>query len=71
MTALAAGIEGWAWLTRREPLLTRETVRSARTGGKRLDWSKAVRELGMPKTPLEEAVRRALGWFRTHGYLRG
>lgn len=31
---------------------------------------KAVRELGMPQTPIEVAIREALAWFGANGYLR-
>ena len=34
-----------------------------------LDGSKAIRELGLPQTPLEEAIQRALAWFKAQGYL--
>lgn len=34
------------------------------------DASKAVRELGLPQTPVEEPLRRAVEWFRAHGYVR-
>lgn len=30
---------------------------------------KAVNELDMPQTPLEEALREAVAWFRDHGYM--
>jgi dihydroflavonol-4-reductase len=33
--------------------------------------AKAVRELGLPQTPVEEALSRAVEWFRGHGYVRG
>ena len=32
--------------------------------------SKAVRELGLPQTPVEEALGRAVAWFRSNGYVR-
>ena len=32
------------------------------------DPGKAVRELGLPQTPIEEPLRRAVDWFRRHGY---
>lgn len=35
----------------------------------RLDGTKAQRELGLVCTPMDEAIRRALAWFRAHGYL--
>ncbi|HOG45187.1 MAG TPA: NAD-dependent epimerase/dehydratase family protein [Anaerolineae bacterium] len=32
------------------------------------DCSKAVRELGLPQTPIEQALGKAVRWFRAHGY---
>ncbi|MEW5744979.1 MAG: hopanoid-associated sugar epimerase [Nitrospirota bacterium] len=32
------------------------------------DCSKAVQELDMPQTPVEQAVERAVAWFRENGY---
>jgi dihydroflavonol-4-reductase len=32
------------------------------------DCSKAVRELGLPQTPVEVALEKAVRWFREHGY---
>lgn len=34
------------------------------------DCSKAVQELGMPQTPIEAALDKAVSWFREHGYAR-
>jgi dihydroflavonol-4-reductase len=66
--AAAAASEGLAWLTRTEPILPRSAVHAARTGPG-LDASKARRELALPQTPLEDAVARAVAWFRAHGDL--
>jgi dihydroflavonol-4-reductase len=33
------------------------------------DCSKAIRELDYPRRPVEHAIRDALSWFRTNGYL--
>jgi len=33
------------------------------------DASKAVRELGLPQSPIEEALAKAVRWFRAHGYV--
>ena len=66
--AAAEASEAAAWMTRTEPLIPREMVRNTFIG-QSLDGSKAVRELGLPQTPVEEAVRRALRWFAAHGYL--
>lgn len=35
------------------------------------DPAKAVRELGLPQTPAEQPLRRAVEWFRANGYVRG
>jgi len=56
------------WITRTRPLLPREAVRTVQTGHL-LDGSKAVREFGLPQTPIEEAVRRAVAWFKENKYL--
>jgi dihydroflavonol-4-reductase len=34
------------------------------------DPSRAVEELGLPQTPVEEALGRAVEWFRANGYVR-
>ncbi len=33
------------------------------------DASKAVRELGLPQSPVREALGRAVEWYRRHGYV--
>lgn len=65
--AAAWGSEAAAWVLRTEPWLPRHAVESARVD-QWLDGSKASRELGLTYTTLEEAVRRAVAWFRQHGY---
>jgi dihydroflavonol-4-reductase len=35
----------------------------------RADCSKAVRELGMPQSPIDRAVADAMSWFAREGYL--
>jgi dihydroflavonol-4-reductase len=66
--AIANVSEGLAWVTRTEPILPLAAVHTTRLG-QRLDAGKAVNELGLPQTPIEEAIRRAVGWFREHDYL--
>jgi dihydroflavonol-4-reductase len=56
-------------LTRRPPLVPLEGVRMARN----FMWfsaEKAVRELGLPQTPPEVAIREAAEWFRQRGYVK-
>ena len=51
----------------REPRATIETVRM----GKKKMWAnsdKAERELGWKKMPVDDALRRAVEWFRANGY---
>jgi dihydroflavonol-4-reductase len=55
-------------VTHRAPLFTDAAVRIARLG-LRADCTKAVRELGMPQSPIETAVADALAWFDREGYL--
>ena len=55
-------------ITRRPPLFTPQAVRIARLG-LRADCTKAVRELGMPQSPVERAVADAMTWFGREGYL--
>lgn len=63
----AAVMEGWARVTDKEPRASLTAVRMAK---KRMyfDPSKAVRELGLPQTPVEEALRDAVDWFVARGY---
>lgn len=58
----------WARLRGRAPRVSPESVRMAK---KRMffDASKAVRELGLPQSPVEDALRRAVVWFREQGYV--
>jgi dihydroflavonol-4-reductase len=54
-------------LTGRPPLVAVDAVRMAR---KRMffDPGKAVQELGMPQSQVEDALIGAVRWFRAHGY---
>lgn len=68
--ALAAGavsevLEGR--LARRRPSIPFEGVRMA---GRPMyyDAAKAQVQLGLPRTPARQALRKSAGWFREHGY---
>ena len=65
--AAAFCAEGWARLSRRPPRVALTGVRMAK---KRMYFSpeKAIRELKLPQTPVEDALRDAVAWFRRHGY---
>lgn len=49
----------------------RATVEAVRMGKKKMfaSFAKAERELGFRKVPVYEALREAIDWFRTHGYV--
>jgi len=53
----------------REPRLAMDAVRLARHR-MFFDCAKAVRELGLPQTPVEQALERAVTWFDGRGYTR-
>ena len=59
-----------ARLSGRPPRVAPEAVRMARQR-MYFDASKAVRELGLPQSPLEGAVARAAAWFRARGMVKG
>jgi len=70
--AIATGILDTAvtgLLLRREP---RVTVDAVRMGRKKMFVSsaKAESELGWKIVPVDDALRRAVDWFRSHGYAR-
>jgi dihydroflavonol-4-reductase len=57
-------------MTGRAPRIPLEGVRMSRHR-MFFDPSKAVRELGLPRSPVDEALARAVAWFRENGYARG
>ncbi len=64
---------GWAMeqysarVTHKRPLATYKAAKyAARTHF--FDADKARRELGLPSTPLETTIEKAVRWFRTHNY---
>jgi dihydroflavonol-4-reductase len=60
-------MEGASRVTGRPPRVALTAVRMAR---KRMHFSpaKAIRELGLPQTPVDVALRDAVAWFVAHGY---
>lgn len=57
-----------SYLTGKEPLIPLDGVRMAHEP-MYYDASKAVSKLGLPQTPVEEAARKAIRWFKDHGYV--
>jgi dihydroflavonol-4-reductase len=60
---------GISTITRQEPAIPLDGVRMAHAP-MYYDASKAVRELGLPQTPIETAIEKAVRWFRENGYVR-
>ena len=67
--AAAAAETFAARMTGRVPRVPLEGVRMSRYR-MFFDSGKAVRELGLPQTPVEDALALAVAWFRDHGYVR-
>jgi dihydroflavonol-4-reductase len=67
--AAAAVSSGWARLVGSAPRVSLESARMARYK-MFFDSAKAVRDLGLPQSPVEGALERAVRFFRDHGYVR-
>jgi len=66
--ALGYVYELGARLTKKPPVVTASEVRIAEMT-EWYDCSKAVNELGLPQTPTDVTITKALTWFRENGYL--
>ena len=66
--AAAAVAALFANVTGRPPRVSLESVRMS-MHRMFFDAGKAVRELSLPQSPVEEALRRAVAWFREKGYV--
>jgi dihydroflavonol-4-reductase len=66
--AFAYLAEFGAAITKKPPVVTASEVRIAKMR-EWYDCSKAVNELGLPQTPIDVTVRKAITWFRANGYL--
>lgn len=67
--ALAYVNEFWAtYISHRPPRLPLSAVQMAKKY-MYFDSSKAVRQLGLPQTPVRQALEEAVAWFREYGYV--
>ncbi len=55
------------YITHREPMATPANIRVLALK-RRVDFSKAVRVLGVPQTPLHEVVARTIEWYKKESY---
>jgi dihydroflavonol-4-reductase len=60
--------EGFSLITGREPLIPLAGVQMA-SKFMYFDSSRSVQELGLPQTPVREALARAVDWFRSNRYV--
>lgn len=67
--AVAAVNTGWARMTHTTPRFALDAVRLSRYK-MFFDAAKAVSELGLPQTPIEQPLARAVEWFRVNGYVK-
>jgi dihydroflavonol-4-reductase len=58
-----------AAISKKAPILTPAGVRNASQYWY-FDCSKAVKELGLPQTPIRTTVGKAVNWFRENGYVK-
>ncbi len=61
--------ESFSWLSTKPPKVPLAGVRMA----KHKMWfspAKAIRELGLPQTPPRQALKEAVDWFRSNGFVR-
>jgi dihydroflavonol-4-reductase len=60
-------LEAVSRVTGKEPLASRTAVRMA---AKQMFFAptQALRELGLPQTPVDTALRDAADWYWAHGY---
>jgi dihydroflavonol-4-reductase len=58
-----------SFITKKPPRIPLDGVKMAK---RRMffDASKAVRELGLPQSPIEQALEEAVRWFTDYGYVR-
>ncbi|MGQ9688105.1 MAG: hopanoid-associated sugar epimerase [Desulfobaccales bacterium] len=67
--ALAYANEFWAsYLTKKSPRMPLTAVQMAKKF-MYFNSSKAVRELGLPQTPVRQALKEAVDWFTSSGYI--
>jgi len=65
---LAYANDWMANMTGRPPRIPLEGVKMAKYK-MHYDCSKAIRELGIPQTPPDVAIGKAVAWFKAHGYV--
>ena len=64
----AMASHAWAALTRTVPAVPLDGVRMAKKY-MYFDNTRAVTELGLQPTSVEQALQRAVNWFREHNYV--
>ena len=68
MLRVARLMELWSKITGKAPLTTYKNSLYV-LQEHFVDASKAVTELGMPQSPIEQAIEDSINWFRENGYV--
>jgi len=68
MLRVARTMEFISKITGRAPMTTVKNTRFVLQDC-HVDASKAIRELGLPQTPIETALKDSIDWFRSNGYV--
>ncbi|CAN5403751.1 NAD-dependent epimerase/dehydratase family protein [soil metagenome] len=66
--AVAHGYEFASKFTGKHPVATVSELKIGRLG-ETYDCSKAINELGLPQTPIEQCIQQSVDWFRANGRL--
>ena len=59
----------WGKLLKKHPHIPVSAVKAARRF-RHFDCTRAILELGLPQTPVEESFAKAVRWFRQNGYIK-
>ena len=66
---LYAGLSEWKAKLTGRPAQVNAAMAAVANDGHYFDSNKAIAELSLPQTPLEQAIREALAWFKAHHYV--
>jgi dihydroflavonol-4-reductase len=56
-------------ITKKPPTVSVSQVRLGKMG-EHFNCSKAIKELGLPQTPIKQTVKKAIEWYQEHGYIK-
>ena len=63
-------IKMWSTLTHTQPLYTKDSIDALMNGNRKIDASKAKRELGFNARPFDETLLDTYQWFLKNGFIK-